>query len=239
MDMNSKHFGTRLVVPSLMALALTAGMSALATETLTFNGLQDQEPIDNYYDGGLGGLGSGPGPNYGITFTSDSLAIIANSAGGSGNFENAPSGNTVAFFLTGAGDTMNMASGFNTGFSFYYSSDSVLQSGSPGSVTVWSGLNGTGTLLGTLSLPDTGNNGPAGALYNTWDPVGVSFGGTAESAIFSGAANYIAFDNITLGASVPTPPSGVPDGGGLGIDLIAGLALAGAAFVARKQASSC
>jgi hypothetical protein len=176
-------------------------------------------------------LGSGPGPNYGIAFSSDSLAVIAQSAGGSGNFTANPSGNTIAFFLTGAGDTMNIAAGFNTGFSFYYSSFVS------GSVSVWSGLNGTGTELASIPLAGTGNNGPAGEQYNMWDPVGVSFAGTAESAIFSGSANQIGFDNITLGSATPTET--VPEGGGLSLDLLAGLALASAAFAFKKKAFCC
>ena len=84
-------------------------------------GLQDLEPILNYYDGGFGGLGSGPGPNDGITFGADSRALISADDGGTGDFNGAPY-DTVAFFKTGPGDVMNVASGFTTGFSFFYSS---------------------------------------------------------------------------------------------------------------------
>jgi len=192
------------------ALVLCSAAQSRASITLTFEGLKDSEPIDNFYNGGYGGgvnggPGSGPGPNYGVSFTSDSLAIISQlTSNGSGNFANNPSGVTVAFFLIGAGDMMNIAGGFNTGFSFYYSAAEA------GSVTVWSGLNGTGNLLATVSLTAQYNNpsapypeGPNGPTFNNWTPIGVSFSGTAESAIFSGAANYIAFDNITLGSSTP------------------------------------
>jgi hypothetical protein len=184
---------SRLV--SLVALAVGASLglstASQASITLTFEGLQNLEPIGNYYDGGLGGFGSGPGPNYGITFGPDSLAVIDSSSGGSGNTGNDPSGHTVAFFLSGPGDVMDVAGGFTTGFSFYYAA------GQPGSVSVYSGLDGTGTLLATLSLSTTSN------VYYDWASSGVSFGGTAESAIFSGTANFIAFDNITLGSATP------------------------------------
>jgi hypothetical protein len=96
---------------------------------------------------------------------------------------------------------MDVPAGFTKGFSFYYSAIVY-----PGSVSVYSGLDGTGSLLATLDLPVTPFGGAPQCRYGAycpWFPVGVSFSGTAESAIFSGSANYIGFDNITLGASTP------------------------------------
>jgi PEP-CTERM motif len=180
-----------------VALALgAAGAASAAPIVLTFEGLQNNEPIASYYDGGLGGLGSGPGPNYGITFGSDSLALIEDSAGGTGNFTNPPSGVTVAYFLSGPGDVMDVPAGFTTGFSFFYAD----QVGFTGTVQVFSGLDGTGTLLASLTLPSTPDP------YNVWVPVGVSFSGAAESAVFGGSANFIAFDDITLGSATPGIP---------------------------------
>jgi hypothetical protein len=168
---------------------------------LTFEGLGNHESINDYYNGGLGSTGSGPGPNYGITFTSDSLAIISGASGGDGNFSGAPSGVTIAFFLDGAGDTMNVAAGFDTGFSFFYSAIAF-----PGTVTVWDGLNGTGSLLATINLPVTPSGGAPECTYGAycpWVPIGVAFAGTAHSVVFSGTANYIGFDDITLGSDKP------------------------------------
>ena len=206
-----------LLICILVLLALPAAGGVI---TLTFEGLQNLEPIDNYYNGGLGGFGSGPGPNYGITFTPDSLAIISGAAGGTGNFSGSPTMPTIAFFLTGSGDTMDVPAGFDTGFSFYYSA--VVY---PGVVNVYDGLNGTGNLLASLDLPITPSGGSPECTYGSycpWVPIGVSFTGVAQSVVFAGTANYIGFDNITLGASVPTP--GVPEpsstallGGGLAV----------------------
>jgi hypothetical protein len=100
---------------------------------------------------------------------------------------------------------MNVAAGFDTGFSFYYAD----QVGFTGSVSVFSGLNGTGSLLATLSLPSTPDP------YNVFVPIGVSFSGTAESVIFSGSADFIAFDDVTLGASSPVGVPGPIAGAGL------------------------
>jgi hypothetical protein len=186
-----------------MALLATQMVSSASVVTLTSEGLQDLEPILNFYDGGLGGFGTGPGPSYGIQFTSDSLAIIASDSGGTGNFTGAlaPSPHTLAFFLSGAGDTMNVAAGFTTGFSFYYTSPF-----NTGTVSVWDGLNGTGTLLASLTLgTTTDTSGTTGHPYDDWHAQGVTFSGAAQSVIFSGVANYIGFDNITLGSETPLP----------------------------------
>ena len=195
----------RAFVLAVLAALVVVGANA-GVITLTFEGLQNLEPVNNFYNGGTGGLGSGPGTNFGISFTSDSLAIIEDDKGGTGNFADEPSADTILFFLTGAGDTMNVASGFDTGFSFFYSATSV------GSVNVYSGLNGTGTLLQTLSLAANTNAGCPGEddTYCVWTPIGVTFAGTAESVVFSGAANFIGFDNITLGSSTPTSTTPEP-----------------------------
>jgi PEP-CTERM motif len=200
---------SRRVLSCLAVIFVLAVASARAgTIVLTFEGLQDEEQVLNYYNGGFGGNGSGPGPNFGITFGPDSLAIISGAAGGSGNFSGAPTMPTVLFFLSGPGDVMDVPAGFTTGFSFFYSA--VVY---PGSVSVYSGLDGTGSLLASLGLAVTPSGGATQCTYGDycpWFPVGVSFDGTAESVIFSGSANYIGFDNITLGASTPSAATPEP-----------------------------
>lgn len=201
-----KFFGIVAIVLLVGTIAAQAG-----TITLTFEGLGDNEQILNYYNGGFGGNGSGPGPNYGITFGPDSLSIISGLNGGSGNFSGAPTMPTSMYFLSGPGDIMGVPAGFTTGFSFYYSA--VVY---PGSVTVWSGLDATGTMLASLTLPVTPSGGAPECTYGAycpWVPIGVTFSGTAMSVNFTGTANYIGFDNVTLGSGTPTP--GTPEPGTL------------------------
>jgi hypothetical protein len=212
---------TKFKISTLLGAAVLACASSHA-QVLTFEGLQNNEPIDNFYNGGLGGSGSGPGPNYGITFGGSSLALIAGADGGSGNFSGNPSGDTIAYFLSGSGDVMNKAAGFTTGFSFDYASYETA------SVTVWSGLNGTGTELASLSLSATADP------FNVWSEAGVTFAGTAESAVFGGAANEVGFDDITLGSS-KAGQAAVPDTAGTSLYMVAGAGLVAAARVTRKQ----
>ena len=201
---------------ALASVALCSSAALAVPVTLTFEGLGDNEAVGNYYNGGAGG-------NYGISFGVDSLALIANSAGGSGNFSNAPSGHTVMYFLSGPGDVMNVAAGFDTGFSFYYAD----QVGFTGSVSVYSGLDGTGSLLASLDLPSTPNP------YTVFVPVGVSFLGTAQSVVFSGAADFIAFDNVTLGASIP---GNAPEPASWAM-MLGGFGVVGGVMRARRKAA--
>jgi hypothetical protein len=194
----------------LGALGLLALLSASANaQVLTFEGLGNVEAVANFYNGGTGGNGSGPGPNFGITFGASALALIDSDVpGGSGNFANEPSASTILFFNSGTGAIMNVPAGFTTGFSFFYTSISNV-----GIVEVFDGLNGTGNLLATVNLPfvpSSGQGDPTGQ-FDTWTPVGVNFAGTALSVNFGGTANQIGFDNITLGSSTPGGANAAPE----------------------------
>ena len=175
---------------------------------LDFEGLGNSQPILDYYNGGMSGGGFGPGPNYGITFSGPTLSIIAEYAGGTGNFQNEPSPSTIMFFLDENSAIMNVAAGFETGFSFYYSNIN-----NSGSVEVYDGLNATGNLIASMILPALGSLPIPGGQYNIWEPVGVAFDGVAKSVKFIGSANYIGFDDITFGSETPgvqPPPQPVP-----------------------------
>lgn len=215
---------------AVAALALAAPAHA-AVEVLDFAGLNgnaQESPLD-YYNGGAGSLGSTGGPNYGVSFGADALSC-SGQPGGTCNTALIPGGpgaNTL-FFLTGPGDVMNVAAGFTTGFSFYYAA-----AFEPGVVTVWSGLNGSGTLLATIDLAVTGDGSAVPGCESTnfcpYTPIGVTFAGTAESVNFSGTANQIGFADITLGSSTA---GAVPEPSGVAL-MLAGLGAVGA--VRRRQ----
>jgi len=210
-------------VPGVLLTVLLVVGSATAfadSVTLTFTGLGDEVPIGDYYNGG-------PGGNLGISFGPDALAIISELNGGSGNFSNVPppSTTTIAFFLSGPGDVMNVPAGFTTGFAFSYAAASF-----PGVVTVWSGLNETGTLLETINLPVTGDRCDGKTDFSCWVNTGGAFSGTAESVDFSGTANQIGFANVTIGAA--SVPSSVPEPGTF---VLLGSGLLGLAGLVRRK----
>lgn len=176
------------------------------TVVLNFEGLGDQDVIQNFYNGGTSNQGYS-GTNYGVQFLGNTLAIIDSDAGGTGNFANEPSPSTVMFFLTGSATGMNVPAGFTTGLSFYYCSSGT------GSVAVYDGIDGTGSVLASSVLPANYNvacSGDPTGDFCGWGAVGLSFSGTAKSVIFTGVANQCAFDEITFGSGSPGPGPAVP-----------------------------
>jgi hypothetical protein len=196
------------IAAALVTILIAVPKSQAATITLDFEGVGNTSQVQEFYNGGTDSAGNS-GTNYGISFGTDALGIIDSDApGGTGNFGGEPSPSTVLFFLGGSAAKMNVAAGFDTGFSFFYSAIN-----NPGFINVYDGLNGTGNILTTLSLPTTPNNGapdPTGQ-FSPFLPIGVSFNGIARSVDFGGTANQIGFDNITLGAAIPTSSTSVPE----------------------------
>lgn len=188
----------KLAVIAVLAAAMNFAHAEVVV--LNFEGVGQVNPVGNFYNGGAG-------TNYGIEFSPNALGLVDADAGGTGNFGGEPSPDTVLFFLTGAAATMNVAAGFTTGFSFFYSAI-----GLPGSIVVYDGLNATGNVLATLDLPLTPFNeapDPTG-LFSPFVAIGVAFDGIALSVDFGGTVDQIAFDNITLGSERPGGV-GVPD----------------------------
>lgn len=209
-----------------LALGLANGAGA-APVVLDFEGASDNSSLDNFYNGGIDSSGAS-GADYGVSFSENSLALIDADEGGEGNFANEPSGKTILFFTSGDAATVNVAAGFSTGFSFFYSSSES------GFVNVYDGLNATGTLLATINLLrniDNCGGDPSGSFCR-FDAIGAAFAGTARSIDFGGTANLIGFDNITFGAVVPGQGSTVPEPGTFAL---LGLAAFGIGVARRRQ----
>ena len=163
--------------------ALGANDSAGNDVQLQFIGLQQSESVIAFYDAGFGSSGSGPGPNYGTNFSAESRTYYTY------NGSNEPNPGTVATVST-TEMTLNFDYSIQA-ISFVYSSTVNVQ------VQAYSGLNGTGNVVGSWSFsPNT--SGPSGNTYNTWSPSSSAWTVGARSIRFTGSANYWGLDNITF-----------------------------------------
>lgn len=195
-----------------LMLLIAASASNAATIVLDFEGVNSSYPsgfafVQDFYNGGTSSDGT-TGTNFGIEFTDNAQAICLNTPGVScsntsrGGLGNPNSQLGGLFFLSGAETFMNVAAGFDTGFSFFYSAPNQM-----GSVSVFDDLNGAGNLLATLTLSTTAS--ACGTEYNAgfcpFYSIGVGFAGIAKSVSFAGVANQIVFDDITFGSITPDP----------------------------------
>jgi hypothetical protein len=195
-----------------MFLLLAASAFANSGELLSFQGLGSLQQVGNFYNGA--GLSSTP--NYGVTFSSNFFGLRAPP----GVFSPTPTGTPAIFMCptctagTPTMGVMDVAPGFSNGLNFFYTAG--FTNGATETMTIWSGVNGTGTVLATLTLSN--NNGNCN--YCTWSDIGVKFSGTAMSVTFSGPADQLGLADITLGSSttaIPEPSSIYLMGTGLGV----------------------
>jgi hypothetical protein len=160
---------------------------------ITFETPTSFSSILEHYNGGTDGAGLA-GANLSASFTADALGLMNDAAGP--YFSNAPSALGV-MAPVGANSTLNVASGFTSFISFWYSSSAFVLQG----VNVYTGLNGTGTLLASFNLVNNAQaNGCSSSPYCLFDQVTSTFSGTARSVTFGNAANVAAFDNISISA---------------------------------------
>ena len=214
---------------ALFALLSSGGNAYAVPTTMNFAGLQDEELVNDYYNGGTGSLGSGPGANYGASFVN--ATVLNENDNNIGGLVGSP--NAISF-LSGTSMTMNVAAGFSTGLGFIYSAPYF-----GGAAEIWSGQNDTGTLLATISLavtPDGASmSGCNGADYCPYVDAGAGFAGVAQSVEFTGTPGFIFFDDITLGSA--TPLILVPESSTLGLFAVGLLGL-GFAVARRRKAGA-
>jgi hypothetical protein len=179
---------------SAAVLALFAAAPAFASSPFT---VDFEAPwtygtdVAGYYAGGTASDGSS-GANLGVSFVG--VAGLSNDSNFS-YYSGAPSPVGTAYAYTDSNTPkalLNVAGGVSGYLAFYYSSPSAVS----GALKAYSGLNGTGTLLGSVDLAANSGN------YSTWTKQDFSFKGTALSFDLSGSANAVGLDNIS---SVPEP----------------------------------
>jgi len=182
------------LIAALAAGLLSAAPAFSATVTLGFEGAGDYSLIGEFYNGGTSESGA-TGTNYGISFGPDALAL-ANTADFT-YYSNAPTAGAV-MAAVGAASALNVVAGFTGEASFFYSSSAAT------TVSIFSGLNGTGSLLGTFNLAANAQSGCSDTAFCHWDQASLSFAGVAQSIEFGTAAGLAGFDNVSI-APVPLP----------------------------------
>ncbi len=185
---------------AVISLLLLAAAPLQAATILTFSGLQDGEQVLAFYGGGTGSLGHYYF-NYGVTFLPGAVSITDSDVSGTGSFANAPSPFAVMFSRTGL-LTFNVPDGFIEALTFHYVTNA---GGSTGSARVFSGLNGTGTQLGSAILtPPTRicPGDPEGGFTGCWQFVTIPLATTAKSAVFVIDPMSFGIDNIGLNLPV-------------------------------------
>lgn len=179
------------------ALGLTLSLSAPASAGTQF--VVDFEKSWGY--------GEAVDATYGVSGVLFSNMLGLSNEPGFNYFSNSPSPQGVGFaqldFVTNTAAYMNVAEGVVGGLDLFYASPIALT----GAVKAYSGLNGTGELLGVFDL--AANSSEA---YDGWSAASFGFNGRALSFDFTGAANIAAFDNI----------SALPEPGQLALLLAAG-----------------
>jgi hypothetical protein len=190
---------------SLLALAAAPALSSAASPVL----LADFEQ-----DWGYGALVDNAYAANGASFTN--VLGVSNPADNSFTYyTNAPTGLGVAMAqLDGIQNTsafLNVAGGVDGGLEFFYSTPSAIT----GAIKAYSGLNGTGALIGSFDFAANDFNTVDGlTAYDTWTKATFNFAGVAKSFDLTGTANVAGLDNIS---AVPEPTSLALVGMGLGL----------------------
>ena len=173
----------------MLFIAATCSMPVHAVPiVIDFDAVTSSAEVAEFYNGGTDSAGAS-GTNYGVAF----FGFLTASGFGETSAPNLATG------ITGI-DIVDVAAGFSS-LSFTYGNFSA------STINVYSGLHGTGTLLGTGIF--TGD--PAAFTFGT-----VTFSGIAQSFVLLSGSGEAGLDDITFDA-VPEPASCFLLLGGLGL----------------------
>ena len=186
----------KLKLISAVAAGLLSAAPAFSL-TLDFQDVGAYNFVQEYYNGGVNDIGLTSANNYGVSFGLDILGMTNDEW--FQYYDNAPNPGAIA--AVGADGALNFATGFTGQVSFNFSTTAAT------TVTIYSGLNGTGIALATFDLAATNNACSEELPFCAWDLASLNISGTAHSIQFGGTAGVAGFDNITI-APVPVPAAG-------------------------------
>lgn len=185
-------------VAAMALLAIAPSVSSATAFSLNFEKSWDfGVDVNGYYGGGTATDGTS-GSNMGVTFTN--VSGLSNDSFFT-YYTGAPSPLGTAYAHTFAPEEsafLNVASGVSNALAFYYSSPSAIA----GAIKAYSGVNGTGSLLGMFNLASNIVSVDGVPVYDSWTRGILSFSGVARSFDFTATANSVLLDDI---ATVPEP----------------------------------
>lgn len=176
--------------------AFAAGLLSAApafSATLDFQGTGAYNFIEDYYNGGTNDAGAS-GANYGISFGPDAMSVTNDEW--FTYYSNAPTPGVLS--AVGADAALNKASGFTGEVSFWYSASENT------TVSIFSGLNGSGIELASFNLVANAQDGCSDTLYCNWEFATLNLAGIGQSIQFGSTAGVAGFDNISV-SEVPVP----------------------------------
>lgn len=173
----------------MLFIAATVSLKVYAAPiVIDFDAVTSSAEVAEFYNGGTDSAGAS-GTNYGVAF----FGFLTASGFGETSAPNLATG------ITGT-DIVDVAAGFSS-LSFTYGNFSA------STINVYSGLHGTGTLLGSGIF----NGDPTAFTFGT-----VNFSGIAQSFVLLSGSGEAGLDDITFDA-VPEPASCFLLLGGLGL----------------------
>lgn len=193
-----------VILPNGAQAAITLNFEDIATYP-TDSGVQ----ILEFYNGGTAGNGKS-GPNLGVSFTTGAQLLCFDTAGvdcsnSSKGGLGVPGSEKYGMYFSDSNPFMNVADGFDTGFSFAYANPFNALT----TVTIFDGLDGSGSILASLSLGQTTTGACLGADYCPMQNAALAFTGIGRSVLFGGSVNAQTFDDFTFGSvtvgAIPEP----------------------------------
>ena len=219
-----------VAVAAFALLAATPVVSSASAFSINFDApFAYAEEIGGYYSGGTA-LGGSTGPNQGVSFVN--FFALANDPSFT-YYSGAPSPAGTAYPFTSTSTPsafLNVAAGVSNALSLFYSSPAAVT----GAVKAYSGLNGTGVLLGSVNFLSNVATVDGAAVYNAFSLATLAFAGVARSFDFTAIATSVGADGSVVNGALLDNIATVPEPATILMVMAGGTALAGLRIRRRR-----